>query len=622
MIDTQTPPMTTPVPRRGPRQLLAATERLGTAIVERAAALARWVNARDLRFHTVVIGAFVVLAAYVMAKVWISPDGRLLENASDQIFFQYMFAHGEHVAFHGEYPFFTDRLNVPNGVNLMANTSILGVTVLMAPITALFGPGVSFVLFTTLALAGSAAAWYWFLLRHLRMSRTAAVVGAAFCGFGPGMVSQANSHPNLVALFVVPFIIARVLTLGRGRNIRNGVILAVLLTFQAFINEEVLFFTALACAVFVAAWAVQHRPAARARLRGSAISVLVAIAITAALLAYPLYIQFRGPQHYVGLLHGAQWSADLYSYLSLPRASFGADWSISRFAANSAEETSFFGWPLAMLVVAIIVWLRRDTTVRALVATGFVFLTLSLGVPVYLHGHIISPIGTWSVVNSWPLFTSVTPVRLGLIVTMVVGILLAFAVDRAGATGRHSVPDGAVPDRRDVTVRRFAYGLFAMALVPLFPLPHYTVVAPPVPAFITNGTWRRYINEGQTLVTVPLPLPLEPTAMRWAAAEHLDFDLAGGYFLGPIDGVAGKSARFGATPRPTDELFNKVVETGRVPVITDRDRERAAADLVYWRAGAVVLDLNQKEAAALRLTATRLFGPPKLVEGVWLWDVG
>jgi hypothetical protein len=270
-----------------------------------------------------------------------------------------------------------------------------------------------------------------------------------------------------------------------------------------------------------------------------------------------------------------------------------------------------------MLVGFIVLWLWRDKTVRALLVTAFVFGTMSLGVPVYLHGHIVSPKGPWSIFNGLPLFTSVTPVRLGLIVGAVVGLLLAVALDRVLAANKGTSYEPGHPSSR-----RLWIAIFAAALVPLIPLPHYTVPAPSIPAFITQGTWRQYIDEDQTLVTVPLPLPLDAYPMQWAAFEHLDIKLAGGYFLGPIDGVVGRSARFGSTPRATDELFNKVVETGYVPSVTDRDREQAAADLAFWRAGAVVLDPNHKEASPLLVLATQLFGTPRFVGGVWLWDVG
>ena len=140
---------------------------------------------------------------------------------------------------------------------MMANTSILALSLPFAPVTHLFGPGVSVVLLLTLGLAGTAAAWYWVLSRHLVASRPAAYLGALWCGFCPAMVSHANGHINFVAQFVVPFIVWQVLRLREpGRAVRGGVILGLLVVLQVFINEETLLFTALTLGVFVLGYAV------------------------------------------------------------------------------------------------------------------------------------------------------------------------------------------------------------------------------------------------------------------------------------------------------------------------------------------------------------------------------
>ena len=79
----------------------------------------------------------------------------------------------------------TDRLNAPDGVNLMANTTLIVLGVLLAPVTLLFGAPVTFALLVALNLAGTALAWYLLFARTLGARRLAAAVGAAFCGFAP-----------------------------------------------------------------------------------------------------------------------------------------------------------------------------------------------------------------------------------------------------------------------------------------------------------------------------------------------------------------------------------------------------------------------------------------------------
>ena len=44
------------------------------------------------------------------------------------------------------------------------------------------------------------------------------------------------------------------------------------------------------------------------------------------------------------------------------------------------------------------------------------------------------------------------------------------------------------------------YALFVAALLPLFPLPLRTMQGPPVPGFVTAGTWRQYVAPGHSVV--------------------------------------------------------------------------------------------------------------------------
>src|SRR5438132_1834564 len=99
------------------------------------------------------------------------------------------------------YPFFTEWINAPHGVNLMANTSVWTAGLVLTPVTLLLGPAVAFAAFTTVALAGTASAWYFVLSRWV--AAPAAAVGGAVCGFGPGMVSHAVSQPNWAATFLL-----------------------------------------------------------------------------------------------------------------------------------------------------------------------------------------------------------------------------------------------------------------------------------------------------------------------------------------------------------------------------------------------------------------------------------
>jgi hypothetical protein len=571
--------------------------------------------------------AYLAAAVVVLSSLWAAPHAHVAPYyQTDPAQHKWFLVHGARVVTGLDNPFFTDLLNVPDGVNLMANTSILGLSVPLMTVTLLFGPDVSFVVLLTLGLAGTAFAWYWVLSRHVVSSRWAAAVGGAFCGFGPGIVSHANWHSNFVAQFLVPFIALRLVRLGEsGRTVRNGAVLGLLATWQAFINEELLLFTAMACGVFLSVWVVQHWDLARARVRTFAAGLGVAGLVAATLLAYPIWFQFFGPQHYRGLAPMASsMHADLASYVAFSSESLAGDRGANALIApNYSEENTFLGWPLIALLVLVVSWLWQDTAVRALAVTAVVFAALSLGPRVYINDHRTSIPGPWRLFDQLPLLNSVLPARFGLVVNAIVGILLAFAVDTflvRFPTAGVSRPVSAWL-RGAGAARLLGAGALAAALVPILPTPLVEVGQAPVPRFIVDGGWRSYVHAGQTLVPVPIPSPQSDVGMRWAAAAKLEFAIPRGYFLAPRDGDTGDHAQFGAPPRKTATLLAAVANSGKVPAIGAVQREHAIRDLTYWRAAVVVLDPYHRHTRALGMALTELLGPGTRVDDVWIWDV-
>ncbi len=55
-------------------------------------------------------------------------------NAADQALYEWFLAYDTRIAT-GDVGLITDRLNVPDGVNLLANTSVIALGVLMTPVT-------------------------------------------------------------------------------------------------------------------------------------------------------------------------------------------------------------------------------------------------------------------------------------------------------------------------------------------------------------------------------------------------------------------------------------------------------------------------------------------------------
>jgi hypothetical protein len=576
------------------------------------------------------------LAYVVTAGLWLDPQGRAVTvNSGDQALFEWLLAYGAHALVHGENPLFTYLINVPTGVNLAVNTSITVYAYAFAPLTLVAGPPATFAVILTLNLAATAYAWYLFGSRSLGLPRLPSAVAGLFCGFAPEMVSHANAHLNWTAQWLVPLLLWRVLALREpGRWLRNGLLLGALVAIAFSIAAEALFFTALACAVFLGCWAASRsrRAEAVAALPAFARGLAVTAGTALALLAYPLWLHFFGPQRYHGTGFDHRIHAeDVAAYGAYPARSLaGAAGLDTSLAPNPTEENSFFGLPLLVLAIAcaVLLWRRagRDGPVgrailRAVLVTGGLFALLSFGPRVKWLGEITAIPLPYEILGRLPVFDAALPARLALVVTPVVGLLLAWTLTAVLARA----PVGAAEtDRR---WRAAWVAAFAVALLPLTPIPLITDEREPVPDFITSGRWREYVSDGGVLAPVPPTSDLLPDGQRWQAyalaARHGEFAIPAGFFLGP-GGPAGRG-RIGPIPRPTADLLATVAKSGIVPVITDADRAAARDDLRYWRAEAVVLPDRVHGAkwpvhvAAVREATSALLGPPRRVDDVWLW---
>ncbi|MEU5956645.1 dolichyl-phosphate beta-glucosyltransferase [Streptomyces sp. NPDC047525] len=579
----------------------------------------RTVRPKDL----LVAALFLAMAITLYSGRWIAPGDRYLpDSLQDQNQWEWFFAVTADNVRHLQNPLFTTLQNQPDGVNLMANTVMLGLSVPFAPVTWLFGPAVALNAAMTLGLAATGVAWYWLILRRLVRHRGAAAVGAALAAFAPPMISHAHAHPNFMVLFMIPLIIDRALRLcetrgqgrGRGRGegtsvVRDGIVLGLFTTYQIFLGEEPLLLAALGMLLFAAAYGLVRRDVARDVFRPLARGLGVAVAVTVPLVAFPLHWQFFGPQSYTSVLHGDNAGNSPLALLSFAERSLaGNAETASALSANPTEQNAFYGWPLVALAFAIVVRLWERAVVKALAFTVLAAAFLSLGSKFRIPLTDIVLPGPWAVLAHAPLFESVIESRVAMVCAPALGMLLALALARLLAS-----------PRRMAAARYAGVAAVALALLPIVPAPLRAVERAQVPAFIADGAWRKYVGEGESLVPVPLPDPSGAEALHWQTTADLGFSVPGGYFNGPWG--PDRVGIYGASPRNTSNLLRDVRASGRAPQITDAWRRAAREDLAYWNAGVLVL-VPQEHDAELRVTVEELLDRPgKWVDGVWIWDL-
>jgi hypothetical protein len=562
---------------------------------------------------------FVLAAGWLSYGLWLDPTTRTLAlNPEDQILIEWFMANDTRILL-GDFTLVSDRLNAPDGFNMMTNATMIVPGLLLTPVTLLFGAATTFAVLIAGNLAATSIGWYFLYTRTLRARRVSAVVGAAFCGFAPGMVSQSNSHPHMTAQWLVPVLVWCVVRMAQladparpeggapanRRLLGLAVLLAALVCTQVFVGEEVLFLTAGALALMTVGYAVTAPRYVRRVLPRFAGALLVSAGLAAVVLAYPLWVQFYGRQSIPnGIFSPDYFSADLASYPAISPLSLFGSADAARLSTGAAEYNSFLGLPLLVVAVALAWWLRRRPLAIPLVVTGLVCAWLSLGPRVVVDGTRTETWALYSLLRDKPVIEGALPMRFALVLIPVIATLLVLALDRA-----RTAPLGAT--------RIAVPAVVVAALIPIAPAPLPTADRPPVPTFITAGHWRDCVPADGVLVPVPLPTPKEPQKMRWAAAANAEFRLPEGFFIAPY--AAGGKASMGTYKQPTSALLSKVAESGAAPAITDAERSQATQDVAFWNASCIVLAQSEPNAAALRQTLEALYGPATTAADVWTW---
>ncbi|MFD4143544.1 dolichyl-phosphate beta-glucosyltransferase [Streptomyces sp. NPDC058572] len=568
-------------------------------------------RARAVRRVDVAVAALFLLASVVLYKdLWADlGDAYLRDAGQDQNQWEWFFAVTADNVVHLRNPLFTTLQNNPDGVNLMANTVMLGLSVPLTPVTLLLGPAVTWALVLTLGLTATAVSWYRLIARRLVANRWAAALGGAFAAFAPPMISHGNAHPNFLVLFMIPLIVDRTLRLCEGRNVvRDGVLLGLFATYQIFLGEEPLLLAAVGMLLFALSYALARRDVARASWRPLLRGIGIALLVCAPLVAFPLGWQFFGPQSYKSVLHGDNAGNSPLAFLQLSgRALMGSDAGADPLAMNRTEQNAFYGWPLIALATAIVIRLWRLALVKALAFTAVAAALLSLGPKFRIPYTDIVLTGPWRGLAHQPLFESVIESRVAMICAPVLGVLLALAADRLAAP-------------RERLMRAAGFAVLAAALIPVVPTPYPVRERIEIPAFIEHGAYRRYLAAGESLVAVPLPSPGSAEALHWQSSTGLDFKVAGGYFNGPWG--PDRIGIYGATPRHTSNLLGEVRNTGRVPEIGPNWQAQARADLAAWKAGVVVLAPQYNDGPLYDAVSKLIGRPGERVAGVWVWDVG
>jgi hypothetical protein len=549
--------------------------------------------------------AFLGLAVWLFAPAWSSPTTRTLAGGNgDPAIFIWFLRWIPFALEHGHDLLVAHHLNYPDGVNLMWNTSLVLPGLLLAPLTTRFGPVLTFNVL--LVLAYGLSAWCAYLaIRRFVPGHLAAAAGGLVYGFSPAVRVQSH-HLHMSLAFLVPLMLLllhELLVRRRHPPWLVGAALGLLAGCQLLTGEELLAMTGLlGFVLFVLLLLGNLRRLGGRVVVHALVAFAVAGVVFAAIAAWPLSVQFTGPQKVHGDIQQTNRSNDLYGF-ALPGdpQALATDASAARVRTFAGGNSAYLGVPLLLVLVVIGVRWWRNAVVRVTLALLLVAAVLSLGPSLLVGGR---DTGVWmpmAFLERLPLLDSLIPSRLAQMTALFAGLLLAMFLHAVWGHGGW---------------RRFAApALGLMVLAPLWPGWSLAAEEVATPPFFTGADVRELPRDGVTLV-LPFPYRRIAMPMTWQAESGMWFRMPGGYFIGPQpDG----RPRFDTNPSTGSMVLSRIYGGRPPPPLTKHWRRALARDFVRWRVGSVVVGPMQNRTAMVEFLTDLLGAKPKTVGGVYLW---
>jgi hypothetical protein len=441
---------------RPPRRTVRRFERLWQRVPSRVRAAAP---------DAVPVMVFIVLALWICARYVLHPSRVSPVHPAWQSAFEALLAHTAHALGHFENPLAGLPPLIPGAGGLVPQLAAFGVAVLLAPVTLWFGPGVAYTAWLVLGFAGTATTAYWALSLHLVSSPIGAAIGALVFAYAPGILWHGNGQPNFVTNLLIPLILVQATRLGRGRPVRDGVLLGVLVVAQLLVNPELLAITGFAGGYAALLYRMQRGPAGPAHeARRSTLAGLgVAAGTGLLLLAYPLWFRFAGdPVSHPVPVPDPNLGEDPTTLALYWRDTLAGNFTADR-SIGGIEQSTWFGWPLLILAgLCVAVYWGRSVAVRVATLTALPFAVLALGARIRLNGAPTPVPGPWWVLAKVPGLQLIAPTHLALVLVPCLAVILAVAYDQ--------LPSGE-PVKYGLTQRRLWILLFAVALIPNVPRP-------------------------------------------------------------------------------------------------------------------------------------------------------
>jgi hypothetical protein len=466
------------------------------------------------------IEALIAVAVYLASSFalvgWrlIHHPGRDLvgyNTQRDPELFVWSFAWWPHAIASWTNPFVTHAIDAPVGIDLAWTTSVPALAVAFWPVTAVFGPAVSYNLASLLLPVASATSAF-VLCRYLTGSAWAALCGGYLFGFSSFMLGhEYGGDLNFTGAFLVALMLLVLVEYVRGeRDARTLTLrLGLLLGLEFWISTEVVVIVVIVLLLGIPlGFAILPE---RARLRSAVFPIVGSIAaatVAASPLIYYAWVGTR-PSGY-----GQTPAADLLNIVVPTRlialgGSAFTHVSASFTPNNDIERGVYLGIPIILILVLLGLFERNAAGIRYLLSGVALAVLLSFGSALHVRGdrQLVLP---WRLVSNLSFLTNLQPQRFALFIALgsAVGVALWIASTR----------------KRGVFL---AYVLPLCAVASLLPAVTVRWTGHPLrPSFFTDNVYEQCIPKGETVVI--FPFGRWGDSMLWQAESGFWFTMAEG----------------------------------------------------------------------------------------------
>jgi hypothetical protein len=574
--------------------------------------------------------SYLLIGVVLWGNAWANgASTHTLCGCGDPALFLWFFQWPATAIAHGHNPLYSTAMFHPHGINLLSQTSVLGLSVPLIPVTWIWGPVASLNVAATLAPALSAFCMFWVLRRWVKWM-PAAYIGGLIYGFSPSVVTSLQfAHLMTAAVMLLPLIVAALdeILLRQQHSARaGGLVLGVLLFLQFFLSSELLALSVLlaviAILLLIGAGLILDRERLRQLAPHAVQSLVIGSLVGTVLLVYPVWFALDGPAHLSGLIWpnlGSLGGYDGSSFVG-PDIAHGLNvYSIlGGYQGSALPSSAYLGWGfLGVLAAGLVVWFR-DRRLWFFGALFGICVACSFGErdgewePVRMFSHI-------------PVVENIIVQRFMIVGFLAAAVMLAVILEHA----RRDVPRWLEQSGAAAVLvgGGAALGLSAIALVPVASafsdaLP-FTMRPVALPRWYTQVA--PHLPPNRVLLTYPAPFSGIQVGLAWQAVDAMHFSQAGG---GGPQGVAHRAGSAKAGFNQLAQLAFGVAQPAPEPTASVLKAVRQA--IGAWGVNTVVIapgpadespfEQGHNPAYAAGFMTAVLGSPPRIEAGAWVWN--